>query len=334
MTTNIIKSIFVTLLLINLFSCEKTALEPDAPDDNLSAFNEYWKVIHEKYAMLDFKNVDWEMVRDTHRTKVTNEMSDLAFLEVLGSMAATLRDAHTWVSNGDSIRGWDDLYGGYEQNLDYEILSNYLQNTEVINESAIFYKILDGNIGYMFVPSFDNFETSDIEKVISYMKDTRGLIIDVRGNGGGDPELAADIASHFTDKEVYAGFERFKSGPGPNDFSDSKMNLLPTSGTYYGKPVAILTNRGCYSATTTMIYMMNPLEQVTIIGDRTGGGSGSVAEGYLGNSFIWAMSTSEFIDHEGRHLDDGYDPDILVQLDTTDKTKDEIIERAVLELGR
>ena len=64
-------------------------------------------------------------------------------------------------------------------------------------------------------------------------------------------------------------------------FSDSRMMLQPTNGTVYKNPVAILTNRGCYSATTTMIYLMNPIPQVTIIGDRTGGGSGSVAEGYL-----------------------------------------------------
>ena len=320
-------------IIILATSCEKIALEPNPSDAKLDVFDEYWTLVNEKYAMLEFKGVDWEMVRDTTRPKVSKDMSEEAFFNVLSDMAFTLRDAHTWIQNDEKFGGWSDLYGGYEQNLDFEILPIYLQDTEAINESGILYKIMDGNIGYMFVQQFENFEKEDVETVIKYLKDTKGLIIDVRGNGGGDPGLAAEIASHFTNKEIYVGYERFKSGPGPNDFSDSPMNLLPTSGTYYDKPVAILTNRGCYSATTTMIYMMNPLPQVTIIGDRTGGGSGSVAEGYLGNGWIWAMSTSEFIDHEERHLDDGYDPDIFVQLDTTDKTKDEIIERAILELN-
>ena len=332
MANKIIRVSGLLLLIFFISSCEKIVLDPNPSNDKLAVFDEYWTVVNEKYAMFEFKNVDWDMVRDTTRPKINDNMDDAAFFNILDDMASTLRDAHTWVSDGDKYGGWDDLYEGYEQNLNFEILPLYLQDAQAINETGILYKIMDDNIGYMFIQEFDNFEREDVETVIHFLKDTKGLIIDVRGNGGGDPALAAEIASHFTDKEVYTGFERFKSGPGASDFSDSPIRLLPTDGTFYDKAVAILTNRGCYSATTTMIYMMNPLPQVTIIGDRTGGGSGSVAEGYLGNGWIWAMSTSEFIDYENRHLDDGYNPDIFVQLDTLDKTRDEIIERAILEL--
>ena len=333
MKNKISKIIIALAFLVFATSCEKMILEPNPSDDNLSVFDEYWKLVNEKYAMLEFKNVDWQMVRDTMRPKINNEMSEEAFFGVIGDMATLLHDAHSWVHFGDSLRGWNNLYEGYEQNLHPEIMQEYLMDTKVINESAIFYKKMVNNIGYMWIQGFEDFEAEDVETIISELKDTKGLIIDVRGNGGGDPSLAAEVASHFIEQEIFTGVERFKSGPGSNDFSDSRMMLQPTSGTVYKNPVTILTNRGCYSATTTMIYLMNPMPQVTIIGDRTGGGSGSVAEGYLANGWIWAMSTSEFIDHEGRHLDDGYDPDIFVQLDTLDKTKDEIIERAILELN-
>ncbi len=93
-----------------------------------------------------------------------------------------------------------------------------------------------------------------------------------------------------------------------------------------------MTDRYCYSASTTFAYSTNPLSNVTFIGQRTGGGSGSVADGFLANGWHWSLSTSEFIDHLGNHLDDGFDPDIPVLLDLDDNTKDEVIERAILEL--
>ena len=83
---------------------------------------------------------------------------------------------------------------------------------------------------------------------------------------------------------------------------------------------------------TTFLYSTAPIARFKTIGQRTGGGSGSVADGYLANGWYWSLSTSEFIDHLDRHLDDGIDPDISVALDLNDMTKDEIIERAILEL--
>ena len=71
---------------------------------------------------------------------------------------------------------------------------------------------------------------------------------------------------------------------------------------FYTKPVMVLTNGLCYSATTTFIYQSNPLPHVKYIGSRTGGGSGSVAGGFLSNGWKYSLSTSEFIDHEGKHL--------------------------------
>jgi C-terminal processing protease CtpA/Prc len=58
-------------------------------------------------------------------------------------------------------------------------------------------RILEGNIGYLRIPSMSN---SNIENVLSYMetfRDTGGLIIDVRGNTGGYYEVLRALYGYF-----------------------------------------------------------------------------------------------------------------------------------------
>ena len=192
----------------------------------------------------------------------------------------------------------------------------------------------DNEIGYLWIPSW-NEEISDdeIKQIFADLKDTKGLIFDMRLNTGGDPSLATKFASYFTDKPIDTGFERFKTGPGINDFSDSQVILQPASSNdKYLKEVRVLTDRNVYSASTTFLYSVDPIETIKTMGQRSGGGSGSVADGYLANGWYWGLSTSEFIDAKGRHLDDGVEPDISVALDLTDTTKDEVVEAAILDL--
>jgi len=225
------------------------------------------------------------------------------------------------------------------------LVNNYLQKSIAPNIKSIKggekgIKVAYGfmpqssDIGYIWIPSWEvELSDDEIESIFVEIKNAKGLIFDMRQNGGGDPSLAVKFAAYFTDREIYTGYEHFKTGPGINDFSDSKIYLSPTnSSNKFLKPTVVLTDRFCYSASTTFAYSVNPLNNITFIGQRTGGGSGSVADGYLANGWQWSLSTSEFIDHLGNHLDDGFEPDIAVTFDTLITTKDEIIERAILEL--
>ena len=170
------KIIVALAFLVFVTSCEKMILEPNPSDDNLSVFDEYWKLVNKKYAMLKFKNVDWQNGQGNQCVrKSIMRCRKKPLFEVLGDMATLLHDAHSWVHSGDSIRGWDDLYAGYEQNLHLEILQEYLKDTKVINESPIFYKKMDNNIGYIWIQAFEDFEAEDVETIVSELKDTKGI---------------------------------------------------------------------------------------------------------------------------------------------------------------
>jgi hypothetical protein len=315
-------------------------MEPNPDTDNLSVYDDYWKLLDEKYAMWNNpdKNLDKEAIHSYTRGLVNESISQDSLFNILGYIVLQLRDGHTWIDDyyrDSSI--YYDIEAIGEPNYDQEIVDNvYLKNDykTIGKKEKLKYKLLEnGQIGYIQIEIWtDTYEDKDIDKVLNYMSSTKGIVLDVRDNPGGDPFMAVLVARHFAAEEHYVGSEMFKTGPGPDDFSENKLYVTPAKGIIYTKPVKILTNRLCFSATTSFIYYLNPLPNVTFIGARTGGGSGGTADGYLTNGWHWQMSTTEFIDWEGRHLDNGFDPDIEVALDTTDRTQDEIIERAISEI--
>ena len=76
-------------------------------------------------------------------------------------------------------------------------------------------QVIGDNIGYLSIQSFDDWEAADLETLLEPVKDTRGLIIDVRLNGGGDPNLAGLIARRLTETAYPCGTEFSKQAPVP-----------------------------------------------------------------------------------------------------------------------
>jgi len=325
-------------LTIVLSSCEKIFMEPNPKTENIAIFEEYWKLVNEKYAMFSDsgKGINRELLYSENKVLVDNTISKDSLFRVLARITISLKDGHSYLIDieNDIMAGFD-IVDTIPTNFKQSIVDNIYLNNNVKTEGDGFkYTLLDnGKVGYIEYRDFEKQVTEQMmNNILTYFNNTNGIILDVRGNGGGDPSSAALIASHFTNSKVHIGYENFKIGPGNNDFSKSEIYLSPTKEEKYLKPLIVLTNIECFSATTTLIYHLNPLSNVTFIGAKTGGGSGSTADGFLANGWQWSLSTSEFIDWEGSRLDNGFEPDIEVSLDTTDLTKDEIIERAIIEL--
>lgn len=339
--------------IIGLVSCEKLIMKPNAGTDNKAIFEEYATLVKEKYAMLDFKGVDIDHLTDSIGNTITQDMPEDTLFKKLAIITKRLRDGHSSLIGAYTTGNFEnfenfDLYAGYPIAFNDTILRNNYTGASIapnlkrieVDDQGLTIEVLYGylpqssSIAYVRIPSFNiTLEDAQVESIFAEIKNATGCILDVRGNGGGDPSLSTKIASYFMNQTTYTGFERFKIGPGENDFQDSPSNVTPAeTDNRFLNPVVVLTDRGCYSATTTLAYNMNPLPQVTFMGQRTGGGSGSVADGFLANGWQWSLSTSEFIDHLGNHLDDGIDPDIQVSFDNTNQSNDEILDEALLYL--
>lgn len=124
----------------------------------------------------------------------------------------------------------------------------------------------------------------------------------------------------------------YKTGPGHNEFSTPEAVYLepPMDRVRWQKHTVILTNRRSYSATNDFVNRMKQLDRVTVIGDKTGGGSGLPFSSELPNGWSVRFSASPMYDPNMKHLEFGIKPDKKVDITSEDYNKgiDTIIETA------
>ena len=101
--------------------------------------------------------------------------------------------------------------------------------------------------------------------------------------------------------------------------------------------MVVLVNRHAYSATNDFINSMRYLPLVTLMGDKSGGGSGLPFSSELPNGWGVRFSASPHLDAEGQHIEFGIDPDVKLDMDADDEARgiDTMIEaaRALLKAG-
>ena len=90
----------------------------------------------------------------------------------------------------------------------------------------------------------------------------------------------------------------------------------------------LLINRHSYSATNDFVNAMRYFPNVTLVGDKTGGGSGLPFSSELPNGWGVRFSASPHLDADKQHIEFGIDPDEKVDMDEDDTKSDAIIERA------
>lgn len=319
-------------------SCVDEEEFDDTPTGNFEAL---WKIIDERYCFFDYKSqeygLDWNAVHAKYRVRVNDGMSNDQLFEVMADMLAELRDGHVNLSRAADFARYWSWQEDYPANLSDSLLRRYL-GTDYMIASGLQYRVLDDNIGYVRYESFsDGIGEGNIDEVINRLMLCRGLIIDIRGNGGGTLTNAERLAARFTNEPVLVGYIQHKTGPGHNDFSAMEEQWInPSANLRWQKPVCVLTNRSVYSAANEFVKYMQCFPQVTIVGDRTGGGAGLPFSNSLPNGWFVRFSACPMYDAEGQSTEFGIAPDYSVSLTDADfaRGRDTIIEFARALLSR
>lgn len=102
----------------------------------------------------------------------------------------------------------------------------------------------------------------------------RGLIIDLRGNGGGNSSFARMLAGHLLVKPAYFGNVLSRSSRVSTRLLRSKIVVRPKKPTLTC-PIILLTNVGSFSSTEYFIAGLQYSGRAIVLGERTAGGSGN-----------------------------------------------------------
>ncbi len=324
--------VLATCLMFVTTACVDEDEYPNTPSGNMEAL---WHIIDEHYCFLDLKKaeigLDWDEVHARYSLRVNDDMSSKQLFEVLCDMLSELRDGHVNIySPFDTGREWSWMEN-YPSNTSDTLLRRYL-GTDYRMSNGMSYRVLDDNIGYVNYESFGNdLGAGNLDEMLLYMAPCRGLIIDIRNNGGGMITTAEELASRFTNEKILVGYLQHKTGKGHNDFSAMEAQYLqPAKAMRWQKGVAVLTNRGVYSAANEFVKYMKCCPKAIIIGDHTGGGAGMPFSSQLPNGWSIRFSACPMYDRNKQSTEMGIDPDYKVDLTTADflRGKDTIIETA------
>jgi len=194
--------------------------------------------------------------------------------------------------------------------------------------------IANDEIGYVRFPAFTGqIDEHNLDFIIRRYMNTKGLILDLRENGGGAVTDVFALLSRFVNTKTLVNYSRIKNGPAHDAFSEAEAVYLSPKGVYYPKKVALLIDRGTYSAGSFTSLATKALPNIVLIGDTTGGGLGLPNGGQLPNGWTYRFSITQALTLDKKpDYENGVPPDIRVLVDWNDRTKDEVIERAILEL--
>jgi len=144
-------------------------------------------------------------------------------------------------------------------------------NTDVNNDFSKL-EILKGNVGLI---AFDKFSSNAIAKakvdsIFAQLKNVDALIIDLRKNGGGSPDLVRYISSYFFDKKTHLNSIYWRATNRYQEYwtldelvGDKRPDL----------PIYILTSKNTFSAAEEFSYNLKVRKRAYIVGETTKGGA-------------------------------------------------------------
>lgn len=288
--------------------------EPETPNPYNARYvlDDTINLIKNNYPFISFKKINTDSLYTFYLSKISNYEGDKIY-NLLYDILDALKDGHVWFYNPNGYeikphtprRSIKDAYS-----FSLKIVEEYLKSDfHSLENGKIIYGKLNDNIGYVFIKTFlrDNFNYQKFTEVINNLWDTKGIIIDVRSNGGGSDLVSYYVLSHFIKEPFLSPIWLDRNG------NELGHNYIQPIQNYYSKPVILLQNGTCFSSTEGFICMMRELENVTTLGDTTAGGSGAPVDFTISYDIKIHLSRYAQLTYQREYIEwNGLKPDILV----------------------
>jgi carboxyl-terminal processing protease len=142
-----------------------------------------------------------------------------------------------------------------------------LQREEIRQDNVPYYGMLEGNVGYIKLDKFLENSGLEVKNALVDLKknDLKGLVLDLRYNGGGILQEAVKIVNLFVEKGVTVVIQKGRNSEKSITYNTFNIPEEPTL------PLVVLVNNRSASASEIVAGSLQDLDRAVVIGQRSFG---------------------------------------------------------------
>lgn len=305
-------------------------------EENRQAVQVLRQAIDEDYSYRDLKHVDWDKQFAELTPKLESAKTSLQFARIVAKLLEPADDLHLSIeAEGEVFYPWNGKVPAANFNLKTltRIVPGWTEHGEIVATG----RYPSGPL-YLLIRLWDSRRAEDLRVAIDAIAQAdaaKGLIIDVRPNGGGNELMARHFAGCFVDRPRVYSKDELRSGgqfQGPYD----RVVEPNHDGPHYRGKIAVLMGPRCVSSNESFLLMMKTVGDCRLIGAASRGASGRPQAVRLPNEVVvnlpsWRDELPDGTCFEGI----GIPPDVRVSTVPSDfDAADPVLEAALHYLGK
>lgn len=186
---------------------------------------------------------------------------------------------------------------------------------DIVKVNPIDYEILGDGIGYLKIGEFNENTTENLDRALKDFRKSgvTGIVLDLRNNPGGFLDQAIEVATRFVPK-----------GPIVHVVSrEGKVQTFKSETSPHPYKLVVLVNGGSASASEILAGAIKDRGVGTLVGEKTFGKATVQKTLDLGIIGGVKLTVASYTTPSGTNINKtGITPDIVVEVDHTDPTKD------------
>lgn len=193
-------------------------------------------------------------------------------------------------------------------------LEKSLKRADITQPNVSYHGMLTGNIGYIKLDKFLENSAQEVKDALDDIEKThpKGLVLDLRYNGGGILQEAVKIVNLFVDRDVVVVVQKGKNPEKTITYKTFATPLAPNL------PLVVLVNSRSASASEIVAGSLQDLDRAVIIGQRSFG-KGLVQQTFnLPYNSLVKITVAKYYTPSGR---------CVQALDYTHRNKDGSVDR-------
>lgn len=334
----LISMILISIMSISLVGCNDVEFKELTKEEKVEDFEYMFKTIEEAYPFLEVNkrvnNVDWIANKEEYLEKVKNTKNDEEFIEAISEILSELNNGHTHLINSMELyehfkstnnqTGWYDFLDDEKVVGRYNSMNGNIESSKkpMVKKDIITKDVVSKEVGYIHLPQMygtygeitEKDIESDMKKIDDYintLKNYKALIIDIRGNSGGDDMYWRSIVSKLISDDIESkGYLAFRNdskvikeyvekremetesignlpkellGNSPkevmtafSEFMESTVAIESDTNSKFEGNIYLLVDDVVYSSAESFSIFCKESGFATLIGEKTGGDGGGM----------------------------------------------------------